>query len=312
MKINNSFKRLLILTMLIMSMLFTGCGSDKGSSNGGDKSDFTVDASAVSSNSIKITWTSHPDAKSYQVYSSTSSGSGGLTSIYDGSNLSYTATGLQCDTTYYFRVYINNSSTSGYYEEAHAKTLPASSGVNGTVSIYNYTIYPDDPITRVTLFNSSNQKVFEYTSKYLYFDDGIDVTDVSAGTYKAVIADNYDNTYTSSSFTVSSSKVYVTFIGDGLVVTGGIPDSDVQGVYNTTADFGDGNAKYWAYLASNGFYFVETDDEEIVETGEYAINGTTVTFWPEDDWDADKHTGSYSTGTQKLTAHGAVWTKSTI
>jgi len=314
MKTKNSFKLLFLLTSLLISLFFAGCGG--GSSNGNPPNDgpsngngdFNVRAVALSSSSIKITWTPQSDAKTYWVFYSTKANpaSSDLFMIYSGTNMTYTMNGLNAGTTYYFRVYIND--LSGSYKQVSATTLSdTSGGGDGAITIYNYTIYKDDPITNVTVFDSSNQKVFEYKNKYIYWDEILDI-DVPAGTYRVEIEDDYDTgTFVSTSFTVSNDNVnvYVTYTGDGLIVTGGISASDVQGIYETYANLGNGNASYWAFLTSDKTYFVESDDE-IVETGEYTVNGSTVTFFSDG---GDVHTGTYSAATQKMTAYGSSWEK---
>ena len=304
------------MVSLIMSLFFVGCGSDSSNKNPytptpPENGNFTVTATALSSSSIRVTWTAQSNANSYWVFYSTKSNptSSELFMVYSGSNTTYTMNGLSAGTTYYFRVYIND--LNGLYKQASATTNPDTSvGGKGSVMILNYTIYKDDPITNIVFFDSGNQKIYEDKDSLDMYD--FEIYEVPAGTYHVEIKDDYTSTFETTSFTVSAgSDVLITYIGGGLIVSGGIPASDVQGIYYTSADLGYGYTEYYAYLASNGVYFAETEDEEIVEFGEYTKSGSTITFWPDDYWGSGSHTGNYSSSMQRLTAYGATWEKLT-
>ena len=128
MKINNSFTHLFLTASLVMILFFTGCGGDSssGDSSKGDDPGFTVSAAALSSSSIRIDWTPHRDATSYWVFYSAKANPtfSDLSMIYNGNAAARThvASGLKAGTTYYFRVYIND--TNGSYKDASAATLP--------------------------------------------------------------------------------------------------------------------------------------------------------------------------------------------
>jgi len=83
-----------------------------------------VTATAQSSSSIKISWNPVNGATSYKLYYGTSSSS--ITILASGTvaGTTYTHTGLQANTIYYYRVVASNSSgESGYSTSASARTL---------------------------------------------------------------------------------------------------------------------------------------------------------------------------------------------
>ncbi|HWQ89770.1 MAG TPA: cell wall-binding repeat-containing protein, partial [Desulfitobacteriaceae bacterium] len=81
-----------------------------------------LDATALSSSSIYLTWDSVSDATSYYIYRATSS-NGSYTRIATVSREYYTNTGLSSGRTYYYKVQAHNSSdTSSYSANAFATT----------------------------------------------------------------------------------------------------------------------------------------------------------------------------------------------
>jgi len=83
-----------------------------------------VTATAQSSSSIRISWNLVNGATSYKLYYGTSSSS--ITILASGTitGTTYTHTGLQADTVYYYRVVASNSSgDSGYSTSSSARTL---------------------------------------------------------------------------------------------------------------------------------------------------------------------------------------------
>ena len=82
-------------------------------------------AVAVSSSSISLSWTGSSGATSYRIDRSVSSDSGFAT-VATVSETTYTDTGLEGNTTYYYRVYaVNNSGTSAAYASANETTQAA-------------------------------------------------------------------------------------------------------------------------------------------------------------------------------------------
>jgi len=83
-----------------------------------------ITATAQSSSSIRISWNSVNGATSYKLYYGTDSSS--ITILASGTitGTTYTHTGLQANTIYYYRVVASNSSgDSGYSTSASARTL---------------------------------------------------------------------------------------------------------------------------------------------------------------------------------------------
>jgi len=98
-----------------------------------------VTASAASSSSITISWSSVSPASGYYVYRSSSS-SGTYSNIGSTSSTSYTNTGLSASTTYYYRVSaFNGSMESSQSSYTYATTLSSSS--SGSISLTSNSWY---------------------------------------------------------------------------------------------------------------------------------------------------------------------------
>jgi hypothetical protein len=100
----------------------------------------TTVAAPITSSQVKLDWAASPTSKvTYNVYSSTTSGFTPSTSNRVASGIavtSYTATGLQAATTYYFRVTAENSSgESGASNQVNATTFQANVSCHVTYTI---------------------------------------------------------------------------------------------------------------------------------------------------------------------------------
>jgi fibronectin type 3 domain-containing protein len=84
-----------------------------------------VTASAESSSSIKVSWSSSTGATGYKVYRSSSS-SGTYSSVGDVTTTSYTDTGLTANTTYYYKVSAHNSAG----ESAQSSSVSAKTSIS--------------------------------------------------------------------------------------------------------------------------------------------------------------------------------------
>jgi hypothetical protein len=116
-------------------LAFSSCGEDENE-NTPDSGGATtlsapggVTASAASSSSISVSWSSVSGATSYKVYYATSASSS-KNLAGNASTTSYTHTGLSASTTYYYYIKaVNNAGESGYSSSASATT--SSSGSDG-------------------------------------------------------------------------------------------------------------------------------------------------------------------------------------
>jgi hypothetical protein len=321
------------LSALAACLLLAGCGNAPSNGGGlpeGDQGEaFSASAVALSSDSIRIDWTASPGAEAYWVMYSEEENpdAGGLRLAYPGSvaDRSYVLTGLEPDTVYYFRVYPNDQ-LAGEYAAASARTLAQPAPVGNGMTLYNNSVYDDDPITAFAVFDATGSVVGEYAAGEIGAGKTFAIADVPNGTYRVMVEDAYASgkSFASTLFDVDEGTwPLVTYTGDGIVVTGGIPASDIQGIYETTADLGAGAADYDAFLASNGTYFVERPDDGrvVVELGSYSVDGDAVTFSPTEVWRGgldgervqaspdDAHEGAYDASRQVMTARGAAWGK---
>lgn len=82
-------------------------------------------ATATGSSTISVSWNTMSGATSYTLQRSTSA-NGTYTQIYTGSTASYSDSGLQANTTYYYEVKSNDSTgSSAYSSSVNATTFPA-------------------------------------------------------------------------------------------------------------------------------------------------------------------------------------------
>jgi hypothetical protein len=108
----------------------SGGSGDSGSGSGGGtvtKPNAPYGAPVVpsanrTSTSLKIEWNAAPNATSYKLYYSLSSG-GSFSELYSGSATTYTHTGLSAETTYYYKVTaVNSAGESGFSDVAQGTT----------------------------------------------------------------------------------------------------------------------------------------------------------------------------------------------
>jgi len=218
----------------------------------------------------------------------------------------------------------------------YAKWTPQVTQSAGFIAIYNYTGYDNDPIAGIAVYNSSNQKVNEHNQN-VNFDSLFRFNNMPAGSYRVEIEDTYlSPAFVSTSFSVSAtSGVYIIYTGDGLIVVGGVPASDVQGIYESYESInlggaGSGVNYYNLFITSNGNYFVEwipfsplyPDQFMPLESGTYSISGNSINFEPVYFWDAfgdlytagpgDEYAGIYNSSTRMLTVHGLSFDKLSV
>jgi hypothetical protein len=107
-------KKLLIVSILVLIMLFVGCGKDDNGTGPGDNPPQAVELTVTDStgSSISLAWTKNTesDFASYKVYRALSAGVGtgsnNLTAITNQSDTTYTDSNLSPHHTYYYKVYV--------------------------------------------------------------------------------------------------------------------------------------------------------------------------------------------------------------
>lgn len=153
--------RYVISVLVILALALAACSGhhrdrdDDGienpySGSGTPSAPAGVTAAALSSSSIAISWNAVSGAASYRVYYATSSsGTKNLAgNVSGGTTTTYTHTGLNASTTYYYFVTAVNSSgtASEYSSYAYAATAGASgtlysSWSNGSIAAGDFVIY---------------------------------------------------------------------------------------------------------------------------------------------------------------------------
>jgi len=168
-------------------------------------------ASASSSSSVTLSWSTVSSATSYIVYRSSSSG-GTYTQIGTPTSTSYTNTGLSASTTYYYKVAAKNSygtsSLSGYVS---ATTSSSGGSGTGTIIFKNTSTHGDDNPVYVTLNYSSSGTVYMYGNCY---NNGGTLTfnNVPAGTsfyLKSVAKDDLTKQSATFSLTAGQTRTFV-------------------------------------------------------------------------------------------------------
>jgi len=146
---NNTLLRVITHCMVVWVILCGGCSENSiGTAFVGSRQNppqhapVGVSAIALSSSSIKLSWSSVSDATEYRVYRSTSS-YGTYTQVgYTGST-SYTNTGLSSGTTYYYEISAYNDNGEG----------PRSSYVSATTPL-TFTDTRDGKVYKMVTINS--------------------------------------------------------------------------------------------------------------------------------------------------------------
>lgn len=89
-------------------------------------SGLTATAGSCGTGTINLSWNSVSGATSYTLQRATNSSfSSGLTSVYSGGSTSYSNTGLNAGTTYYYRVRASNSSGNSSWSSTVSRQAPA-------------------------------------------------------------------------------------------------------------------------------------------------------------------------------------------
>jgi hypothetical protein len=181
----------------VVSVFIQGTGGGGGGSKPSAPSGLS--AAAISSTSINLTWNSVSDATGYYIYVSNSAFSGFTRGFISQTN-SYTVTGAEAGTTYYFKVTaVNANGESGDSNVASATTLggggpvvsvtsvnvtPSTLSLNaGTTGTINATIIPNNATNQNVSWSSTDTSVATVT----YIGTAATVTALKAGTARITV-----------------------------------------------------------------------------------------------------------------------------
>jgi len=160
-----------------------------------DKVPTNVTAMAVSSSSIRVSWSSVSGASAYSIYRSTSA-YGTYSNVGDSYSTSYSDTGLTASTTYYYKVaaYDNSYGTGAQSSYASATTLSSGGSGSGTetnpISLTSSGVWSDGSITS-TAYGSAvwySFNTYSGTTYHIWWNDsyegnGTKTLDVKVSAY---------------------------------------------------------------------------------------------------------------------------------
>jgi hypothetical protein len=178
-----------------------------------------VQATALSVDSIKVSWSGVSGISQYYVYASANENG---TYGYMGSSTTttYIIGGLTSGTTYYFKVAaVNDGGEGPLSSPAHATTQTVQTGGEGEIRIYNDSLSWN--ITWVGLYDVAENDWVDSESLEddpLLYDWYYYWTEIPAGKeYWVAVRDNYGDTYTSLHFILSPNQILeVSYDGFGL------------------------------------------------------------------------------------------------
>jgi hypothetical protein len=197
MKTNRSKALLCVLAALLLlggcKDLFHPEGSAQSNSNTPGGSNITgsapstpssIQANAVSSDTITVTWGSVSGASGYRVYRASSS-SGTYSQIGEVYTTSHTNTGLSPNTTYYYKVSAYNSRGESARSNYYASATTSSGGSNN--SLVGTTWYAPGAYGEYRLnFISPTELIYYdtlYDNHFTYSYDGSTITVYATGGY---------------------------------------------------------------------------------------------------------------------------------
>jgi hypothetical protein len=183
MKKNRFFTAEALVLLLAFGLVLAGCSSGDdgggGGNNGGNSnpSGYTtvpsaptgVTATALSSSSISVSWSAVSGATSYDVYyenyySVAKNFAGNTTST------SYTHTGLDADTTYWYYIKAKNSAGDSEYSSSDGATTNSSGGGGGDTAV---------TFSSVTANGSSSQTTTQLTLTFSQSINGLSTSDIT-------------------------------------------------------------------------------------------------------------------------------------
>jgi autotransporter-associated beta strand protein len=229
----------------------SGCDVDVGiGSNWGQWTPAGLSASATGNQTISVSWSTMGVATGYKLDRATSS-SGPWTQVYSGSNASYSDSGLNFGTTYYYEVCgTNGSGSTSFSASVSATTLPGvptglAANVTGPQSI-SVSWNPVSGATKYTLQRATSSsgpwtQVYSNTTPS-YSNTGLQ----SSTTYYYEVAANYatgSSAYsspvsatTSPTVTIASPTSGQAFTTFPITVSGTATDTGGTGLKDVTVD----------------------------------------------------------------------------
>jgi fibronectin type 3 domain-containing protein len=132
-----------------------------------------VSATAQSSNSISVSWSSVSGATGYRVYYAIGSSGASKTLANTVTGTSYTHTGLSASTTYYYYIIaVNSAGESAYSSSGSAITSSGGGGPETILVPSSFTVTKQSNGVIALLSYSTSQKSTVDTYTYLLYEDG--------------------------------------------------------------------------------------------------------------------------------------------
>jgi hypothetical protein len=170
----------------------SGNDDEKGHGNYAPSTPTNVTASAQSSSSIQVSWSSVSGASYYQIYRATSA-SGSYESMGETYYTNYTDTNVSAGTTYYYKVIAANDAGESN-DSSYASATPSSSGAPSAPTGVSASAYSGAiEVTWQSVANASYYMIYRATSAY--------------GSYESV-ADTYDTYYTDTNVSAGTTYYY--------------------------------------------------------------------------------------------------------
>ena len=183
-----------------------GGGSAPGTPTG-------VNASATSSSSITVSWSTSSNATGYRIYRSSSS-TGTYCEVGTSTTTSYTNTGLSANTTYYYKVAAYNSIGSSSQSSAVSATTQSSGSGGGSVlktpdDFLAYSSSSSSSVVAAVQYQTSDKSTVDNYAYVLYIN--------GQGVFAYTNApNNQSDSYGTMATTGNAGGYYTIFISDTL------------------------------------------------------------------------------------------------
>jgi len=232
-----------------------------------------VSASADSSSSITVTWSSVTNATGYKVYRSSTS-SGTFAEMGTPTLTSYTNTGLTANTTYYYKVAAYNSSGTSSQSSTVSATTNSGTATPPTTA-------PNAPVTvNVPLMASATSVTVTWSSVSGATGYRVYRSSSASGSY-SLVGSSTSTSYTNTGLTSNTAYYYKVSAYNSI---GESSQSSDYGWIRTTNNISAGlstvNAWRYFYLEADtyhtftislgtGYFYVEWIDVDNVSSGDY-------------------------------------------